>query len=163
MKALFDQVINTKLDELQKYASFILNVGNKRIDIQTLISNAYLQSIRFEVENEQKAKATLFHFIKCEVLYTGTQSKKELINSIDVTLDIEQIESEVQQFNPHDIIDKEVKKWDFIDQILWNKFFDLKKQNKKIKDLAQLYDVDVRYCRKKIKQFKKRLHESIKD
>jgi hypothetical protein len=97
MKGSLDKYLQTHYIEVQKYTMYLLNRINLRIEADTVISNAYLNCLK----NEHKfkygnVKDFLFHFIKCELLFRDTESKKEIINSLENEFPIEEAEDEIK-------------------------------------------------------------------
>jgi len=88
MKALLDSYLQSNYIEVVKYTSYFIKRSKLKLSIQTVISNSYIRYIQISpsIEHEHEAKGYLFHLIKTEILWNGTESKKELCNSLDFDL-----------------------------------------------------------------------------
>ena len=84
MKTLLDNYIQHNYKEVNRYANYFLHRLKSKLDVDTVINNAYLRTIQYKhpIEFEYEAKALLFESIKAEVLW-NSESKKELINSVE--------------------------------------------------------------------------------
>ena len=154
--SLLNEVVTNQYKELEKYANFIRRVSGKRIKAEITISNAYILAVKHTPKSIEEAKAILFHYIKCEYLYTRTASQKEIITSVEMIKDITEEET-LEQIDLLDIIEKEVDGWNFIDRIFFKKYMTLKLDKKRVIDLAEIYGIDYTYTRKKISNLKKKI------
>lgn len=162
MVRYFDEVINKQYSELLAYAHHINNVCKKKRYVLTAISYAYINAQKYEPKTFEEAKKILLHFVKCELLYNESQTKKEKITAVE---DFSQQKSEEEKVHIdfHYIIDCELAKFNFIERIFFEKYMEIKLQNGTIKDLAKYYQLNERYCRKMIKKLKLRINERVKD
>lgn len=161
MKALFDQVVNTKYNELESYSKFIADVAKNRRCHVSAISNAYIKAQRHEPKDINEAKATLLHYIKCELLYTATETDKECVKTKEVYTIADEIDEVPTQLDLHSIIDNEVSSWNWIDKKFFYAYMDFRKQKKSLKDLANHYGIEYRYTLNKVTQLKKRFNGKI--
>lgn len=157
---LQNRVIETKYQEVENYARFIANVNGNKLSHHTAISNAYIKSLNHAPKDENEAKAIIFHYIKCELLWTRTATKKEIITAVDIDC-IPEIIEQKNEIDFHDIIDKEVDTWNFIERVFFRKYMELKLQNKRLAHLAEYYGIDKEYCRKLVSKLKKRIRCKI--
>lgn len=156
---LFNKVVELKYNELVLYAGFMINVSQKKLQCEVVISNAFIKSSKHTPNTQDEAKAILLHYIKSECLYSRTDSQKELITAVEYeTNESEEIKSIIDF---HDIIDKEVNQWNFIDRVFFKTYMEFKRQNKNVKELAQFYSIDYTYARKKINELKKKIRCKI--
>lgn len=84
MKKLLDKYITENYQEVNRYTHYFITRLKSKLDVDTVINNAYIQALKYKgsVEFEYQAKAVLFQLIKCELLW-NSESKKELINSVE--------------------------------------------------------------------------------
>lgn len=88
MKVLIDTYLQSNYNEVLKYTSYFVKRSKLRLSVQTVISNSYLKMLQInpEIKHEHEIKGYLFHLIKYEIIWNGTESKKELVNSLDFDL-----------------------------------------------------------------------------
>lgn len=164
MKALYDQYINSNYTELEKYALFLINVSNKKhIDKQVAISNAYIKAQRFQIQTLESAKATLMHFIKCELLYTNTASDLEKITAVEYNGNLQELENSIEQIDFPDIVLRGLNSFNFIERKFFDKYLELKEQGQTTKELAEIYGLNHQYCKKLVTHLKKRIKDEIND
>lgn len=156
---LFNKVIDSKYNELVLYAGFMINVSQKKLQCEVVISNAFIKSNKHTPNTIEEAKAILFHYVKSECLYSRTDSQKELITAIEYENTETHDTKTIIDF--HDIIDKEVDQWNFIDRVFFKTYMEFKRQNRNVKELAQFYSIDYTYARKKINELKKKIRCKI--
>jgi len=162
MVRYFDEVINKQYSELLAYAHHINNVCKKNRHVLTAISYAYINSQKHEPKTFEEAKRILLHYIKCELLYNESKTKKEKITAVEEVITQKSDEEKIH-YDFHNIIDSELARFNFIERIFFEKYMEIKRNNGTIKDLAGYYKIDERYCRKKVKKLKLRINERVKD
>lgn len=159
--SLFNSVFDNRYHEIENYARFISSVSKKKLDYLPAISNAYIKALKHEPKTEDEAKGIILHYVKCELLWTRTATEKEKITSLELTHDIEVIESDNNNIDFHDIVEKAVKEFNFIDSIFFEKYMTFKKEGKTILELSTFYGIDYPYCKKKISKLKKQIQCKI--
>lgn len=163
MKALFDEVVNTKYSELESYSKFIADVAKNRRCHISAISNAYIKAQRHTPKDINEAKATLLHYIKCELLYTATETDKECVKTKEMYTIADEIDEVPTQLDLHSIIDNELSSWNWIDKKFFYTYMDFRKERKSLKDLANHYGIQYRYILNKVTQLKKRFNGKIEN
>jgi hypothetical protein len=157
--SLFNKVVDSKYNELILYAGFMIKVSRKQLQCEVVISNAFIKSQKHKPNTEDEAKAIILHYIKSECLYSRTDSQKEIITAIEFEVNDSHETKTIIDF--HDIIDKEVNQWNFIDRVFFKTYMEFKRQNKNVKELAEFYSIDYTYARKKINELKKKIRCKI--
>jgi hypothetical protein len=79
MKAVLDKYIQSNYDEVRRYTNYFLVRMNSHIDADTVINNSYLHvlSINDDTACEEKVKSYLLNTIKCQVLWSTSQSNND--------------------------------------------------------------------------------------
>lgn len=159
---LLNNVVTNQYKELEKYATFIRKVSGRNIQIESVISQAYINAVKHTPKSPEEAKAILFHYIRCEYLYTRTASQKEIITSAQFEIDIpEEEEDEMAKIDLMDIVNREVSTWNFIDRGFFKRYMEMKMDKKKVADIANVYGIDYTYTQKKISNLKKKIRCKI--
>jgi hypothetical protein len=97
MKDSLDRYLQHHYIDVKKYTMYLLNRIKIRIEADTVISNAYLNCLKNESKFKYgNVKDFLFHFIKCELLFRDTNSKIEIVNSVENNMPIEEAEDELK-------------------------------------------------------------------
>jgi len=85
MKLILDNWLQCNYAEAKKYASYFISRTKIPLNVNVVLSNAYLRYCKIEppTQTEHECKAFFFHVIKTEIAWRDTDSRMELITAVE--------------------------------------------------------------------------------
>ena len=169
MKAVLDKYIQCNYDEVRRYTNYFLVRMNSHIYADTFINNSYLHvlSINDDTACEEKVKSYLLNTIKCQVLWSTSQSnnddrvtaieegKQQDCENTDLEWKIQLEEQYIRKKSIIEIYRNSIN--DRIKQIIFEAYYD--KGLTTQKELSQYFNISMTAAHFLIKEIKQGIKE----